>query len=69
MNGYLTTRELAKRWPMYKRQSLANLRCRGEGPKFEKVYEAVVYKLEAVEKYEKRHPEVLHISSRSRKSK
>lgn len=60
MTGYLTTKQLAKRWN-WNFRSLANQRCDGRGPKSEKVGDGrtILYPIAEVEAYERTHPEVL----------
>ena len=50
----LTSKELAKRWGINP-GTLANWRVFGNGPRFIKLGWAVVYPLDAVEAYEKKH--------------
>lgn len=53
MKTYLTTAQLSDRWGMQK-QTLANWRVQGKGPKFLKVgNKKVLYALEDVEQWEK----------------
>jgi hypothetical protein len=58
MNGYMTAKELAKRWGCHV-GSLANQRWEDRGPRYERIGRAVVYHISAVEAYEKAHPELL----------
>lgn len=54
----LTAKELAARWG-YNVGSLANQRLEKRGPRYELIGRTVVYLLSEVERYEKKHPEVL----------
>lgn len=60
----LTSRELAARWG-YNVGTLANQRFEGRGPKYQLIGRTVIYHLAEVERYERKHPEILqHVGGR-----
>lgn len=52
---YLSIDDLAARWDM-NRNSLANWRTQGKGPRFIKIGKSVLYPLQEVEAYEAKQP-------------
>ncbi len=56
LNELLTADELAKRWRgQIKKGTLANWRSQGKGPRFIKMAGVILYPLEKVKEYEKKH--------------
>lgn len=52
----LSPDQLAARWgDRVKTKTLANWRCRGEGPTFQKIGSRIGYKVSDVEEYERRN--------------
>lgn len=49
--GYLSPKGLARRWGVAL-TTLANWRCNGKGPKFEKRPHLIIYPIASVERYE-----------------
>jgi hypothetical protein len=49
---FLTTDELADRWRCSSRQTLANMRSRGHGPRYVRIGGRVLYPWSAVAEYE-----------------
>jgi len=48
---YLTSKELAKRWG-YERQTLANWRSQGKGPRFIRIYGRILYAMKDIIQFE-----------------